>query len=156
MLTITLNAAGIAVVQKWVNNPATNFGFTIQNYANSDAFVFDSREASTAGNRPKLTIGYTLPAPAMLVSAGADQNVQLADGATLHGSFSYVNGAPLPSNFSAQWTVTSSPAPNDAIFGSPTSLDSTVTFSDPGTYVLRLTINDGVQTAFDELTIIVS
>jgi hypothetical protein len=67
-----------------------------------------------------------------------------------------VNGAPQPSDFSTQWTVTSSPAPNDAIFGSPASLDSTVTFSEAGTYVLRLTINDGVQTAFDELTIFVS
>jgi hypothetical protein len=156
LLTITLNAAGIAVVQKWVNNPATNFGFTIQNYSNADAFVFDSREATKAANRPKLTIGYNLPAPAMLVSAGADQNVQLADGATLHGSFSYVNSAPLPSSFSALWTVTGSPAGSTVSFGTPTALESTVTFSDPGTYVLRLSIDDGVQTAFDELTIIVS
>ncbi len=92
-----------------MNNPAANFGFAIQNYNNSNAVVFDSREATTVANRPKLTVGYTLPAPAMTVNAGTDQNVQKADGANLHGSFSYANGNPLPSNFSAKWTVTISP-----------------------------------------------
>jgi hypothetical protein len=155
-LTITLNAAGIAVVQKWVNNPATNFGFTIQNYANSKAFVFDSREAKTAANRPQLTIKYTLPAPAMLVNAGSDQAVQATVGANLHGTFSYSNGAPLPSNFTALWTITSSTSSSAVNFGTPTALDTLATFIDPGTYVLRLTINDSVQSAFAELTITVS
>jgi len=155
-LIITLNAAGIAVVQKWVNNPAANFGFAIQNYNNANAVVFDSREATTVANRPKLTVGYTLPAPAMTVNAGPDQNVQQTDGANLHGSFSYANGAPLPSNFSAKWTVTSSPTGSVVNFASPTALDSTVSFSDPGTYVLRLTIDDGVQSSFAELMITVN
>ena len=157
-VTITLNAAGIAVVQNWINSPASNFGFTIQNYANSKAFAFSSSEASTAANRPKLSVTYTNPAPAMLVTAGSDQVIDSSTTSTanLNGSFAYSNSAPLPSNFTAKWSVTSSPANSVVNFADATALDTAATFSDPGIYVLRLTIDDGVQSAFGELTITVS
>jgi hypothetical protein len=157
-VTITLNAAGIAVVQKWINNPGSNFGLTIQNYANSKAFAFDSSEASAAANRPKLSVTYTNAAPAMLVTAGSDQVIDssITSTANLHGSFAYSNLAPLPSNFTAKWSVTSSPASSVVNFADATALDTAATFSDAGIYVLRLTIDDGVQSAFGELTIAVS
>ncbi len=41
-------------------------------------------------------------------------------------------------------------------FGDPSAVDTTATFSAPGTYVLRLTADDGALTASDEVTITVT
>src|SRR5437764_4896805 len=51
--TITLNAAGIALVQSWVDSPSTNNGLIIDNSTTvADTMAFDSRNALTASNRP--------------------------------------------------------------------------------------------------------
>ena len=72
---VVLNAAGLAVVQGWVNNPATNFGFILQDYANTtdDDLVFSSKEATVAANRPQLQVVYNPPsvAPLSLSAAAA-------------------------------------------------------------------------------------
>jgi len=52
--TVELSAAGIALVQSWIDNPSTNFGIVIQNYNNSNALKIASREAT--GGRPRLNI----------------------------------------------------------------------------------------------------
>jgi hypothetical protein len=59
----------VAAVQGWINNPATNFGFVIQDYANAnkDDLVFSSKEAAVV-NRPKLQMVYDPPAPASLAT----------------------------------------------------------------------------------------
>lgn len=56
--TITLNAAGIALIQNWVNNPAANFGLIIASPTSADGLDFSSSEAATASDRPKLTVVY--------------------------------------------------------------------------------------------------
>jgi len=56
--TITLNAAGIALVQSWVDDPSKNQGLIIDDLIATDGLAFDSSEASTASNRPKLTVTY--------------------------------------------------------------------------------------------------
>ncbi len=56
---LDLNANGVAVVQDWVNGVRPNHGFVLANAATIDGVDFDSREASTAVTRPKLTINYT-------------------------------------------------------------------------------------------------
>ncbi|GMQ95000.1 MAG: hypothetical protein BMS9Abin13_110 [Patescibacteria group bacterium] len=56
--TITLNASGVALVQGWVNNPSSNYGFFIENYLATDGADFRSREYATASSRPKLTVTY--------------------------------------------------------------------------------------------------
>jgi len=63
LTTLTLNAAGIALVQSWINNPSTNRGVIMQDYDNgtSDGVGFSSSEATTVANRPKLTITYLTP-----------------------------------------------------------------------------------------------
>jgi hypothetical protein len=149
---ITLNAAGIAVVQNWISNPSSNFGFIFQNYANSNTqLAFDSREAKTVANRPKLSVTYAIPM--LFAAAGDDQEIQLTDLAVLHGTASY-SVAPNPSRpLTISWTMTS--GPGTAAFADATALDTTATFDTAGTYVLRLTLDDGVQTVFDELTIVV-
>jgi hypothetical protein len=74
LTTIPLNAAGLALVQSWVDNPAGNFGFIIQNYAATAKAVFGSSETSTRTNRPKLSVTY-MPgdgaAHALLVDPGS-------------------------------------------------------------------------------------
>ncbi len=54
--TAPLNPAGVAVLQSWVNNPASNNGFWLGNPDNGDALGFDSRESQHPANRPKLTV----------------------------------------------------------------------------------------------------
>jgi hypothetical protein len=57
--TINLNSTGVSLVQSWVNNPATNQGIIIKDYSGpTNGLHLDSREASTATLRPKLTITY--------------------------------------------------------------------------------------------------
>src|SRR2546425_1380610 len=56
--TITLNAAGIALVQSWVDDPSKNQGLIIDDPTVTDGLAFDSSEALTISNRPKLTITY--------------------------------------------------------------------------------------------------
>ncbi len=59
LATVTLNSAGVAVVQSWIDNPGTNRGLVIQNYSvGPDGLDFDSSEATTIANRPKLSITY--------------------------------------------------------------------------------------------------
>ncbi|RIK83172.1 MAG: hypothetical protein DCC68_04345 [Planctomycetota bacterium] len=61
--TFVLNAAGIAQIQQWIDNPATNFGFVISDDSATDGIIFASSEAATAGNRPRLTLSFNPPAP---------------------------------------------------------------------------------------------
>src|SRR5262249_25026081 len=133
----------------------TNFGFIFQNYTNSkNKVTFDSSEAKTAANRPKLTIQFTQPAPVLLVNAGSDEGVSLPNALTLHATANYNNAAPLPGTASILWTMSSGPV--TVSFDDPTSLTPTVTFTIAGDYILRLTIDDGSQIAFDEIAITVA
>ncbi len=60
-VTTLLNAEGVAVVQAWVDNPASNQGLIFQDYANaSDGLSFLSSETGTVADRPKLTVTYSL------------------------------------------------------------------------------------------------
>jgi len=56
--TVTLNAAGIARVQSWVNSPSANAGLIVAHATNSNGLDFASSEASTAANRPLLRVTY--------------------------------------------------------------------------------------------------
>jgi hypothetical protein len=72
--SVVLNAAGLAVVQGWIDNPSTNFGFILQDYANAtkDDLVISSREATVAANRPQLQLVYNPPSlPSLSLSAFA-------------------------------------------------------------------------------------
>lgn len=68
----------------------------------------------------------------------------------LNGDVTDADGQ-IPTTF---WTKIS--GPGSVNFTDPTAVDTTVTFSEAGTYVLRLTADDGTDQAFDELTITVS
>jgi hypothetical protein len=60
-LRAMLNEAGLAQLQAWVRQPATNFGVLLGNDDNSNGFRFESREVKAPERRPKLTVLFTAP-----------------------------------------------------------------------------------------------
>ena len=58
--TVTLNSAGVALVQGWVNG-GTNAGIIIASTSNTDGVDFASSEHATLANHPRLNITYLPP-----------------------------------------------------------------------------------------------
>ena len=56
--SITLNAAGVAMVQGWVNGTVANNGLLIKSAGTTDGLDIRSSEYSTVASRPMLTIQY--------------------------------------------------------------------------------------------------
>ncbi len=54
--TLTFNAAGVALVQKWVDQPGANFGVQLENYGYEDASTYNGCEAPTVASRPALRV----------------------------------------------------------------------------------------------------
>lgn len=61
LVTVNLNANGLAVLQNWLNFPAKNYGLYLSKTTATDTLRLDSRERSTANLRPKLTITFKPP-----------------------------------------------------------------------------------------------
>jgi hypothetical protein len=58
-ITVTLNAAGRTIVQSWIDDPESNFGLIVENFAGaSNGIIVASSESTVAARRPKLTITY--------------------------------------------------------------------------------------------------
>jgi hypothetical protein len=74
--TMNLNSAGIALVQAWVDDPASSFGIILTDPSTTNGADFDCREVSTPGNRPKLTVAHSLsvkkPALDISIANGTD------------------------------------------------------------------------------------
>lgn len=83
-VTISLNSAGVALVQQWVNG-GTNAGVVIAHATNTNGIDFASSEDATPANRPKLAITY-LPQDAQeraLDFDGVDDRVTMGQAPTL-------------------------------------------------------------------------
>jgi len=83
---------------------------------------------------------------ALVVDAGPDLN---ATAGTIYANTRYVGFDTLTYN----WSVVS--GPGNVIFGDAGALNTKVSFSTPGRYVLSLEVSDGVLTVNDEVTITV-
>ena len=89
---------------------------------------------------------------APVANAGPDRSIALTGSAQLSGS---VADDGLPNGtLTAQWSTTS--GPGTVTFAAPTSPATSATFSQAGTYVLRLTADDSAQTHWDEMTVLVT
>ena len=86
-----------------------------------------------------------------VVNAGSDQTIQLPALANLSATVTD-SGGPLGVPL-LLWTSVS--GPGTVSFGNSTAPSTTAEFSEAGTYVLRLTADDGQLTSFDELTVTV-
>lgn len=83
------------------------------------------------------------------VNAGADQIVELAAGATLNGIVNAPSGSAT-----IQWKLYS--GPTSVAFGNANSGNTTVSFSQPGSYTLELSADDGVHAvAYDAIVMTV-
>ncbi|MBI4851551.1 MAG: hypothetical protein HY819_07140, partial [Acidobacteria bacterium] len=89
---------------------------------------------------------------APIVSAGANQSIIIPRQAALQGTVSD-DGLPANSTITVNWSKVS--GNGTVIFTTPTQLDTFANFSDEGTYVLRLTANDGQLTSSSDVTITV-
>jgi pectate lyase len=87
------------------------------------------------------------------VTAGPDRAVTLPESASVDGAVSD-DGLPAGSSVTQSWTLVS--GPGSVTFGSPDAPDTTATFSEPGSYVLRLTATDGALSASDDVTVSVA
>ena len=88
-----------------------------------------------------------------IVSAGANQTIVLPNGVTLAGSVSD-DGLPVPpGKFTVTWSKLS--GPGNVTFSNASATSSSATFSQPGTYVLRLTASDGALQTTSDVTIAV-
>ena len=86
-----------------------------------------------------------------IVGAGDDQRIRLPNKATIVGT-AIDDGLPSsPGVLATTWVQVDGPKP--VAFSNPHSLSTTVTFSSPGTYVLRLTASDGALAADSNVTI---
>ena len=90
---------------------------------------------------------------APVVNAGADQGITSGSSATLDGTITD-DGLPGTQAPTAVWSKES--GPGTVTFVNANTSDTSATFSADGTYILKLTSNDGLMTADDTVTIIVS
>lgn len=88
-LVVSLNADGIAVIQKWLNTPTKNFGFYLLDGANSDTLKFGSSEKTTYSLRPKLTVTYK---PPLITKAPWTENVTATGASVLWETDIYGKG----------------------------------------------------------------
>ena len=109
-VTLALNAG---VVEAWVRSAASNHGLSLDSANNADGLQFDSSEATTVGNRPKLTVVYALPVGAGTglrgdYFSGISFNALVASRTDATVSFDWGTGSPaagLPSDrFSVRWS----------------------------------------------------
>ncbi len=87
------------------------------------------------------------------VNAGADQPIIFPSSANLDGNVSD-DGLPAGTSVSSTWSKVS--GPGTVTFANAGVTVTTVSFAQPGNYVLRLTANDSQLTAIDEITIVVT
>jgi len=79
------------------------------------------------------------------VGAGPDQNIVLLATAGLDGTV-IDDGLPATGTLSTTWSAQS--GPGTVSFGDPSAVDTTASFSVPGTYVLRLSADDSELSAW--------
>lgn len=89
---------------------------------------------------------------APVVNAGQDSTITLPAFASLAGSATD-DGLPAGSPLTVQWSTVTKPSGANVTFGNPNSATTTASFDMAGTYVLRLTANDGQLSSFDDVSI---
>ncbi|HEX5987215.1 MAG TPA: lamin tail domain-containing protein [Nocardioides sp.] len=110
-------------------------------------------EAKDGRVPPTLHVEFRTPAAnlAPQVEAGSNIAVTMPGVASLNGT---VVDDGKPRAYTVEWTKDS--GPGTVTFANPNALVTTASFSAAGTYVLRLTADDGQNTNFDTVTVTVS
>jgi hypothetical protein len=85
------------------------------------------------------------------VSAGPDQTIILPAGASLDGTVTDDGQPNPPGTVITTWSQVN--GPGTVTFGNASAVDTTASFSSLGTYVLRLTANDGILSVSDDVIV---
>jgi hypothetical protein len=88
------------------------------------------------------------------VNAGPDQAITLPTRSVMLAGSRTDDGLPTGAALTSRWSVVS--GPGAAVFSSPLSLVTSATFDSPGTYVLRLTVDDTELAGSDDLIVTVA
>src|SRR5436190_6494351 len=143
--TVALNLADPVHPRFTAPSSTTNTALTFR------LFVNDGRTTSN----PDTVVITVLPSAVTnltpTVNAGADQTLQSST-ANLQGSVTD-DGVPSPATVTVRWTAVS--GPGRVSFSTPDSQSSAAQFSRPGSYVLRLSANDGQLSASDDVVVTV-
>lgn len=148
---------GIAsLIQQVVSRPGWVAGNALALFVSGTGRrVAEPYEGTTAG-APLLHVEFTTGGPVNLapsVSAGPDLVVNLPNLASLHATVAD-DGLPSPPGvLLTTWSQVS--GPGTVSFADSSAVDTTAGFSTVGTYVVRLTANDGVLVASDDVTVTV-
>ncbi|MEX2115100.1 MAG: LamG-like jellyroll fold domain-containing protein, partial [Pirellulales bacterium] len=114
-----------------------------------ELLVMAKKSGSAYGSLIQIGVSGAQPNAAPLVNAGVDQSITLPSGANLSGAVSD-DGQPT-GTLLATWSVVSGPGAVN--FTNANSATTFATFSQAGTYVLRLTASDGSLQSSDLVTI---
>jgi hypothetical protein len=90
------------------------------------------------------------------VNAGEDESINLTDGNSVSLDGTVIDdGLPdPPADVTTLWEQKS--GSGTVIFGNPNDIDTTATFTEADTYILRLTADDGELSDYDEMTVVVT
>ena len=136
--TLTLNADG-------------SFSYTPNaNFNGSDSFSYRASDGTLTSAATVVTITVNPVNDPPVVNAGSDVSVVFPAAASLAGTAVDLDGPALV----RVWSQVS--GPGTAMFADPNAAATTVTFTVPGTYVLRLSANDGQFTVSDDVTVAVN
>ena len=112
---------------------------------NAGALPRDSYDAAIAGAGPQVN-------QSPVVNAGIDRTIiNPTNSVNLDGTVTDDGLPNPPAAVTTIWTKQS--GPGTVTFGNASVVDTSATFSAIGTYVLRLTANDGELSAYDEVTV---
>ncbi len=114
-----------------------------------EILVLARKSGSAFGSLIQVGVSGVLPNAAPTVNAGADQSITLPGSASLNGSASD-DGQPFGTLLTT-WTKVS--GPGTVTFANANATSTTATFSQAGSYVLRLTANDGSLQGSDDVVI---
>jgi uncharacterized protein YjiK len=144
-----------SVLQEIVNRPSWSSGNSVVIIiTGTGRRIAESWNGDQAG-APLLTVTYSTSGgnqnQAPNVSAGLDQSVTLAAGATLDGT---VSDDGQPASLITSWSKVS--GSGTVTFGNANAVDTTASFSAAGAYVLRLTASDSALQTSDDVNITVT
>ncbi len=154
--------AGGALATTWskVSGPGTvefqdaSAAATVATFSTNGSYVLRlTANDSKLGKSDDVTITVTPPNRVPTVSAGADQTIHLPNAASLKGSVTD-DRLPPGKTVSTSWSKVS--GPGAVTFANAKAAATSASFSDAGTYVLRLSANDTLLEASDEVLVTVT